>query len=521
MSIFQSLPHPCCVWAVLPLQSSYDGDFLTAGNDGIIRYFSRNPALTSLSTSEQLTLQLLAEVEELRSKRRKGPSDEDLAKVTKWELRGSQVGKSEGQVMLFNKDQRLIAAQWSMASQVWIEVGEVTATENRGEISGVEYDHVLPVEIETPTGLRNLQLGYNNGENPFVAAQRFIDSNELNQGYLAQIADWITQRAGQSSAPTLDMAGSSQTRSSAPAAAAASVVSQISYPHGIRACTVFDDQPTSFASKVTAKIQEFNALVASGRLSDADLDNLASLLKVLAQTSFYHSSNIIATQLKPLAMILAWNDPQRTFPAYDILRLVAVHPAGAVTLASNPLFVDAIGYAVQYLRSRETSSPALLLTSLRFLANCYRQEPLRIALLRSLSPSIVDVLDTIHLHVVSTNKSVRLAVAYHLLNYAVAITSSSTVTRETWLQSSLSSFLTSSLIVMSKESESYDAAYAVVLAVGTVMASTTIPGDVLAGFKAEAKKKEIIAVFSTTAATFPSTQIPTVVADIRKMLLKE
>ena len=37
-------------------------------------------------------------------------------------------------------------------------------------------------------------LGYNNGENHFVAAQRFINQNELGQNYLQEIADWIIAR---------------------------------------------------------------------------------------------------------------------------------------------------------------------------------------------------------------------------------------------------------------------------------------------------------------------------------------
>jgi phospholipase A-2-activating protein len=51
-------------------------------------------------------------------------------------------------------------------------------------VGGEFFDHVLPVEMETQRGLRSLNLGYNNGENPFVAAQRFMNQNELGQNYL-------------------------------------------------------------------------------------------------------------------------------------------------------------------------------------------------------------------------------------------------------------------------------------------------------------------------------------------------
>jgi hypothetical protein len=99
-----------------------------------------------------------------------------------------------------------------MDTKVWIEVGEVTGSSGAKEsIDGVEYDMVLPVEMETTQGLHTFQLGYNNGENPFVAAQRFLDTNGIDQSYHSQIADWIIARQGQSSQPTIDMSGGSST----------------------------------------------------------------------------------------------------------------------------------------------------------------------------------------------------------------------------------------------------------------------------------------------------------------------
>lgn len=41
---------------------------------------------------------------------------------------------------------------------------------------GVAYDHVFPIEIEQPggEGVKTLKIGYNIGDNPFLAAQAFI-----------------------------------------------------------------------------------------------------------------------------------------------------------------------------------------------------------------------------------------------------------------------------------------------------------------------------------------------------------
>ncbi|CAN0117001.1 unnamed protein product, partial [Laminaria digitata] len=55
-----------------------------------------------------------------------GPSAVEIAALPKWEERHSAVGKSEGQVQVFQRNGKAIAAQWSAASSAWIEVGEVS-----------------------------------------------------------------------------------------------------------------------------------------------------------------------------------------------------------------------------------------------------------------------------------------------------------------------------------------------------------------------------------------------------------
>lgn len=75
---------------------------------------------------------------------------------------------------------------------------QVMGSSEGGVVDGESYDRVYPIEVEGVGGaVRKLQIGYNNGENPFVAAQRFIDKNELPQTYLGEIADYLTKRAGE------------------------------------------------------------------------------------------------------------------------------------------------------------------------------------------------------------------------------------------------------------------------------------------------------------------------------------
>lgn len=80
----------------------------------------------------------------------------------------------------------------------------MTGTGGGGVIDGEAYDMVIPIEIDLPGGLKKHEIGYNQGQNPFTVAQEFIDEHVLRQSYLREIADYITQRAGEYRPPVLE-----------------------------------------------------------------------------------------------------------------------------------------------------------------------------------------------------------------------------------------------------------------------------------------------------------------------------
>ena len=93
----------------------------------------------------------------------------------------------------------------------------MTGTGGGGVVDGEAYDMVIPVEIELPGGVKKLEIGYNRGQNPFTVAQEFIDKHMLDQAYLREIADYITQRVGDYRPPVL---GNDDSVNSAPSVAA-------------------------------------------------------------------------------------------------------------------------------------------------------------------------------------------------------------------------------------------------------------------------------------------------------------
>lgn len=84
------------------------------------------------------------------------------------------------------------AYQWSAGK--WIKIGEVVGSAGsttKKLYNGVEYDYVFDVDIEE--GAPPLKLPYNVTENPFDAARRFLEDNELPLSYLDTVASFITK----------------------------------------------------------------------------------------------------------------------------------------------------------------------------------------------------------------------------------------------------------------------------------------------------------------------------------------
>ena len=390
----QIVAHPGCVWGVSSIVNNDNDspttttDFVTACHDGHVRVFTRVPSKMASDTAIS-TFQ--SAVSHARASRSTGPSADEIAKLPRWEMNALTQGRSEGQVQVFQRDGKAIAAQWSAASRTWIMVGKVTGSNaNAGSIDGINYDHVFPIEIDMPGGgVRTLQIGYNNGDNPFVIAQTFIDTHTLNQGYLAQIADYIRQRAGETG-PTLGMDGgggssSSSSSSSSNGGGTATTMMETTpiYNHiPVRGYKVFDaGADKAGLGKVLSKICEFNdsALLSSKyRLTGSDIDNtLSSLIVTLSTTNRYHVSTISDIELGVVhTMITQWG-AKYAFPALDLARVVALHPDATCTkrrgywieLLSCTLdmclgLVDGTGLIVD-----EVAIPML---TMRLIANCYK-----------------------------------------------------------------------------------------------------------------------------------------------------
>jgi len=418
-SSFQVIPHPNSVWAVLPLSN---GEFCTACHDGCIRFFTLDEG--KYASAEEISAFTDA-VQEARAKASTGPSAEEIAKLPRWEENASHLGKSDGQVQVFQKNGKAIAAQWSVSSGTWIEVGEVTGrNDNTGTINGVKYDHIFPIEVDVPGGnVQSLQIGYNEGDNPFVTAQAFIDEHQLDQGYLAQIADYIRQRVGEGSVPTIGAdTGASASSGPTPMDIVPTTPTPVSYEHlPMQGYKSFENgAEASTLNKMVTKIREFNGSVENSLSSSEVTDVLDSLCSTLTATSRYHASTISDNELNVVKkMVNDWS-LLHAFPALDLARLLVIHP-DASKCTRKQLWVDIIDAALDKCNALKASNiegmPAIAIPmlSMRLFANCFRGGNGASSAVISRVSKILKCLESF---LSSKNKNMRLAISTVLLNIA-------------------------------------------------------------------------------------------------------
>ena len=404
----QIILHPSCVWQVTGLPK---GDFATCCQDGSLRIFTKASDRMAPQAEKDAFLKC---VQEAHAKKQTGPSAEEVSKLPPWETNLQKRGTSEGQVQLFNKNGTAIAAQWSMSSQTWIEVGQVMGSADGGTVDGVQYDHVLPIEVDqTGGGVAKLQIGYNNGENQFVAAQRFIDAHMLPQHHLSEIANYIQQRVA-SEGRTLG--GNASTQPSATSSAPSSATSGVpitSYKHlpvpAYKSFELSAKNALTTLEKMKKKIQEF------GHLSESQLATMSTLMSTLGATNRYHSSKIDSSELKVISAMLEF--PQNEiFPALDLARLTVAHPDAAKSNNAtywNNIICKALSLCADSSSLDGPAAVAVPMLSLRLFINAFRGGP---GSLQAVTSQLEAVLRCNEKFISSKNKNIRLSVATLLYN---------------------------------------------------------------------------------------------------------
>ncbi|KAL6070984.1 Phospholipase A2 activating protein [Balamuthia mandrillaris] len=466
----QTIMHPSTVWCVAALPNT---DIITASSDGVARLWTRDPSRTASAeeiasyeskvSAVAIPKQTTGAVGELNTERLPGPEALE------------QPGTKDQQNLIIKNGSVVEVYQWQLAEGRWQKMGEVVdavGTSAKAVLQGVEYDHIFDVEIGD--GQPPRKLGYNVTENPYVVAQQFLEREELDQGFLDQVANFIIENSravtlgdsstgasdpytgsgryipGSASAPSstafqdpftgshryIPGTGSGAQQPPQPVSTPTTELLPHQVPSALREAPTtqspYQHIPvTSILQYDTAKIDpalnkllEFNGRMQGEEdtkavaLNESQVKALTEIVAILKQTSRYHATTFTDGQFVLMCKLAQWPEKYR-FPGLDILRLMVLHPHAvdyfAVAYATKRF--DIITVLTKSLVSESGGTPpaANVIMALRVLCNTFLRQKLRVIICGAIEQVLEAVADCQH----NSSLPVRTALATILLNYGV------------------------------------------------------------------------------------------------------
>ncbi|KAF8860264.1 PFU-domain-containing protein [Acephala macrosclerotiorum] len=376
----QTITHPAIsVWGVAVCAEN--GDIVSGASDRVVRVFTR-------SGERVADAETTAQFEEAV----KGSSipQQTVPEINKEKLPGPEFltqksGTKDGQVQMIRELNGSVTAHtWSSAQNQWINVGTVVdavgSSGKKVDYLGQEYDFVFDVDIED--GKPALKLPYNLAQNPYEAATKFIQDNELPIAYLDEVANFITKNTqgatvGQATpAPSAPDPWGSENRyrpgeTNAPTPVAApKILPQKDYLNIL----------VARIPAMQKKITELNqALIANGRkdlsMNPTEVTVLTNLCKHLESSGATKTSQAVTGGLD-LAIKLATSWPYKDrLPGLDLLRLLVVAPDTATYVHSRGAnIVDILSVGATETDSEDAVAENHVMMAVRAFANLFESK---------------------------------------------------------------------------------------------------------------------------------------------------
>ncbi|XP_026569208.1 phospholipase A-2-activating protein isoform X1 [Pseudonaja textilis] len=455
-----------CVQTIrLPAQSVWcccildNGDLVVGASDGIIRVFTESLERTA---SQEEICAFENELSQATIDSKTG----DLGDISADELPGREhlhePGTRDGQTRLIKDNGKVEAYQWSSSEDKWIKIGDVVGlsgatqqTSGKVLFEGKEYDYVFTIDVNE--GGPSYKLPYSITDDPWLTAYNFLQKNDLNPGFLDQVAKFIIdntkgQTLGRTEAGFSDpftgsgryVPGSSSesneglatdpftgTGRYVPGATSDLSTSQsgthpVPGPKPVVANTeniyfpkkeavTFDQANPSL---ILGKMKELNGDVPEEQqLTEDDLDVLEKMLSVMCSVTLETPTR---EQLKTLWKAINWpND--FVFPALDILRLAIRHPSVNESFCGEKDGLQFCSHLIKFLNPGGKQANQML--ALRILCNCFIH-PVGQKLMMAQGDSIMSQAIELKL---SSNKNIHIALATLALNYAVCLHKSNNI----------------------------------------------------------------------------------------------
>ncbi|XP_001606082.1 phospholipase A-2-activating protein isoform X4 [Nasonia vitripennis] len=401
------------VWSVKLLPN---GDIVCGASDGLVRIFTAHPERYADSEIIQRFEESVVNTE-LKAKQELGDikmSDLPDASVLQ------QPGKKDGETKLVKEDGSVKAYSWSQKDLKWNLIGDVMGANSNNSSNmhnGIEYDYVFSVDIQD--GVPPLKLPYNKGQDPWYAAQKFIDDNQLSQMFLEQVANFIIKNS--TPAPVVNSAPQFYDPFTGgnryiPAAPAQSPAQPTPTPPTVKPATPFKSTympmtnylrlEQASLNAIHDKLKEFNSKQQAGvqSLPEGKIESVVKLATNQNQES------VQAGSISLLSSLLSWPDPV-VFPVLDIARLAVLQKNVNDQFCTE----DLLHLVKRHLKTDAVVSNQML--TFRLLANMFCHEKGEKLGLQHRTDMLKAILDLPSLG----NKNNQVAVSTYILNLVVAV----------------------------------------------------------------------------------------------------
>ena len=354
----QMCVHPRGIWSVKQLNN---GDLVTGCPQGKITVWSRDVARHS--TAERISQYNQATFSARSLIAAKTGKQLDVSTLPRFEERLQHVGGNDGDTRQFNKSGVAYTYRWDGTSRSWVEMGQSTGAAQQ-EVDGKYYDRVLPVEIDLPgKGLTSCKLGFNDGDNPYLVAQKFCAKHKIDSMQVQQIVDFINQNravtgttlgenAGNYSSDmtmsqlgeggVLDMAalmgggggGGAVAGASGAGSSASSTYEGKQTPRSERWPSPNFPQrlglPFDSSKKGLAGMTKVLLETSSTIHDDMQQSTLSDLLETIGETSRYHASKVSDQAVRLVVATMSGDEgiecpEEQLFPFMDLLRGCSLH----------------------------------------------------------------------------------------------------------------------------------------------------------------------------------------------------
>ena len=421
------------VWSVA---ASPEGDIIAGSSDKQARIFTRD-------TSRQAERAALAEFDD--SIKASTIPKQQLDNVNTTDLPGPEFlqqksGTKEGQTQLIKEANGTTSVhEWSMQQKEWVKIGEVVdsagSSSSRQRYLGQEYDYVFDVNISDDRPA--LKLPFNVSQNPYDAATKFIQDNELPMDHLEEVANFIIKNtqgvslgAPQETGP--DAWGTENRYRPGQPERSAYKPPQTYQAYSDPALPVSSYQRLAAGSRPSLAFQQIKKLNAeeTQQLSPSQMESVEKLADILAKHNF-ESTRLLETvpfmaeaASALLTVATKWDPPARGIAGLDLLRLLPVaftilppDFAGKLGNDSDPirtLFSHTQAFEPEFLQS----NTKVAMMTLRLLVNLLASPTESRSLVIANRDAIFSKLDTA-VEFVTSDQMFATALSTFYLNLAV------------------------------------------------------------------------------------------------------